>query len=194
MACVVEAQPIEIRTEIDLSGLGWTLPINTRFNVDDLKIKLVINPKGTTNETRFCFIDNSHYAAAHFRVIDAKQDDDRLLIVSLKCGSETFTLPPKKASDFYYDLNSSPRMFGLSKTFKAELLKSVKKVEITARLCNKHLPPTEQIVDSSVARLKKMYELSRNDGDVTLIVKLDQDEDEDFDVQCSAIKETEKKS
>lgn len=176
-ASIVQGKPksTALQREIDLSSVNWTAYarpacIRTFFHVNDLQIKIRIHPNGAAKSA-------SGYSAIYFRVCDPQQDDNRTLLVSLKCGSQKIALPMKKASYFFQ--RGTSHVYGLHKAFKTNLLKSADNIEITATLYEQgiRVSPTKSIDNSFVLRLEKLHKFSRDDGDVTLILNFHQDGD-----------------
>eukprot|EP01084_Bolivina_argentea_P279243 477373_1 len=166
----------KIVEKFDLSGVDWDKypkgkRIKSKFvDVDDVRISVNIFPDGTTKA-------EVGYSSIFVKILEPGKDIMRKLHIVFKCEDKHFSeLNVNHAIQRW--TATSAKSVGANEAFKSNIIKSTP--YITATFTLNHDPSFVPLKSckSFPQQLNKMHKFSRVEGDITLIVKLNQNEDE----------------
>ena len=143
-----------------------------KFEIDDLTMSFRIHPNGGSSAN--C-IDG--YASLYFcaQSPHAMADDDRRLLTRFQCKDKAFRCVHNVA-DFYND-NGNKKYRGYHSPFRSCYLKSMTSMTITITLY--HDAVVVPKINSFFYQLTNMHKLSRKNGDITLVVRVNQNADDE---------------
>eukprot|EP01084_Bolivina_argentea_P260954 440842_1 len=170
---IVKTSTTETHKTLDLSNIIEQLDdyekgdfISCDFNIDDLKARITVYPKGDTKaEPGFCSI--------YVGMTSSTLDDKRLVWCDMRCGEKT-------TRDTQYELVGilTGEGRGWPNAFTIDTIKRHKQIKISIEL--NHNTSAKSVKLALFDQQKQIYKFCKLNGDITLIVTLNKNDNNSY--------------